>query len=373
MHLVLTTFPSQKSRNVGDLLITQSFVELAKTVGAIDDYQTRFRTVSLDAPDLLPFRNNPIFLPGMSIAYSSYPELYSLTRNIGDLPLGLIPFGCTWQHPIGGAGDAARASLSPECHAVFSTIAERTGPIATRDHRVEAILHRQGIPAITVGDCAWFHLASIGKGMRRPTRLGRIAVTTPHASRFTPQSKSLIAMLSRAYPDAHLRLSLHSRVTEHTAEIATYAARTGYEVVESAGRLEVFDEYDQFDLHVGHRLHGHIGFLRRRIPSVLLMEDARSRGFSASLPTGCFAADADEAEAAHEASVAERVSRLKPDLGVIERVEAFVTREVTTGFESYVGVAPFLDDMLNRVALPELRRKIQAAAALLGESRLSVQ
>src|SRR5690606_4746413 len=143
--------------------------------------------------------------------------------------------------------------------------------------------------------------------------------------------------------------------------------------VESAGRLEVFDEYDQFDLHVGHRLHGHIGFLRRRIPSVLLMEDARSRGFSASLPTGCFAADADEAEAAHEASVAERVSRLKPDLGVIERVEAFVTREVTTGFESYVGVAPFLDDMLNRVALPELRRKIQAAAALLGESRLSVQ
>src|SRR5690606_22908090 len=141
----------------------RSFVELARTVGAIDDYQARFRMASLDAPDLLPFRNKPIFLPGMSIAYSSYPQLYALTRSIDDLPAGLIPFGCTWQHPVGSAKEAKRASLSPEGHAGFSAIAAEAGPIATRDRQAELVLRQVGIPAVTVGDCAWYHLPSAGK------------------------------------------------------------------------------------------------------------------------------------------------------------------------------------------------------------------
>lgn len=367
MHLILTTFPEAQSGNVGDLLITQSFVELARAVGAIDNYETRFRTERLDKPDVAQFLNRPVFLPGMSVSHSSYPDLYGLTERIESLPLGLIPFGCTWQHQIGNVEDAERATLSPAFHAVLSKISERTGPIATRDHMAEAILTRNGIPAVTVGDCAWYHLPSRGKPMRTTPDIRRIVVTTPHAPRLEGQSKGLVSMLKRTFPGAQFRLALHSKPTRHSSAVAAHAEEAGFEIVESAGRPEVFDEYQKFDLHVGHRLHGHIGFLRRRIPSVLLMEDARSKGFATSIPVGCFPADGSQYSGEHLADLPtnEALSMMKPNPAAVDHVETFLRQELATGFGRYVGVSAYLDTMLDKIVLPELRRKVDAASRLL--------
>jgi len=41
--------------------------------------------------------------------------------------------------------------------------------------------------------------------------------------------------------------------------------------------------YEDFDLHIGYRVHAHLYFLSRRIPSILLSEDVRGSGQAKSL------------------------------------------------------------------------------------------
>ena len=138
------------------------------------------------------------------------------------------------------------------------------------------------------------------------------------------------------------------------------AAAAGFDVsaIAAAGDLSIFEKYEDYDLHVGHRLHGHIGFLRRRIPSVLIMEDARSRGFGSSIPVGCFpgfrpASSVDEVEA---------------DPNTVARVAEFLRQETRDGFMRYVGVAPYLDRMLDDLVLPQLRLKYELATRALARA-----
>jgi hypothetical protein len=204
--------------------------------------------------------------------------------------------------------------------------------------------------------------------MRRPTEIRRIVVTTPHNNKLGAQSIQLMEQLSELFPSAQLTLSLQSKTTAHLAPVIEHARAKGHEVIEAAGDLDIFDRYENYDLHVGHRLHGHIGFIRRRIPSVLLVEDARSRGFSVSMPVGCF--DAKKVLIGKEALslIPVEVARqyVAPDGQAVARVVDFLKQEVATGFLRYSGIPAFLDGMLSEVVLPTLRDKIRVSSRALG-------
>ena len=277
-------------------------------------------------------------------------------------------FGCSWPHPIGNIESAERASSAPTFRRALLNIVDHSGPIATRDPQAEAVLQRNGIPAITVGDCAWYHLPSKGKPMRRPTELRNIAVTTPHAFRFKDQSIALIDMLKESWPSARIVLFLHSKNRKLTREISDYAKRIDVAVVEAAGKLEIFDEYEKFDLHIGHRLHGHIGFLRRRKPSILFMEDARSKGFAQSLPVGCFEANRSDHTNSQlaEMPIEDALPLVSADMAAVTRAQQFIEQEMQTGFARYSGVPKFLDTMLEDVFLPTLEARVRSVKRILG-------
>jgi hypothetical protein len=361
-HLLLTTFPTEVSANVGDALITDSFIAILRHAGLPTNFQTFFREIPLDPALREKFGKLPIFLPGMSMSVDFFPKLYSLC-NHADLPKGLIPFGCTWQHPFGLDENAERVIYPEEPRRILEAIVNSTGPIAVRDHLAARILRRNNIPSIVVGDCAWFHLPSIGKPMRRVGEPQKIVITTPHNQALTHQSISLIDSVRRRFPHAKIVVSLHSRRRKLDYIIAAHAKEHEIEVIDAAGELNIFDRYASYDLHVGHRLHGHIGFLRQRIPSVLVMEDARSRGFSRSIPIGCFSAfrsvvGNNIAAQLPRAVVAEQ---MHPDPEVISRISEFLDEEISTSFLRYVGVAPYIDGVFCEVTLPELKRKVKLA------------
>lgn len=364
-HLVLTTYPSETSGNVGDLLITASFLDMLRSIGVDGETKVLFREVPLSEDLLAQFDDAPIFLPGMSISSNFYPKLYALC-DIDRMPKSLIPFGCTWQHPIGYEDHAEVAAFTELSRSALDHIASSTGPIAVRDHLAARILRRNGVPTVTVGDCGWYHLPSIGTPMRRPEAITRVAITTPHSADLAGQSLAVVEMLKNLLPEAEITVFLHSKRTEHVDEIAAAASRAGLEVVDAAGNLEIFDRYADYDLHVGHRLHGHIGFLRRRIPSVLLIEDARSRGFSHSIPIGCFAAKKSSVGTEIVARLPLELARqqVRPDPMAINRVADFLTEEMATRFLRYIGIAPYLDRMFTEVVIPQLSRKIQVARSL---------
>lgn len=91
------------------------------------------------------------------------------------------------------------------------------------------------------------------------------------------------------------------------------------------------DVYDDMDLHIGYRLHGHISFLRRRKPPVLLVEDARSYGLAHTPGTdvGCFEALS--------------LATLEADPAAPEKAMAFVDGQIRCGFQDYQRVFSFID------------------------------
>jgi len=362
--LLITTFPKDGSGNSGDLLISESFIDILRFAGFTDDLEFIFREQALSEDILSEYGNRPIFLPGMSVSANFYPKLYRLT-SVERAPATLIPFGCTWQHPIGYLEHAELATMQSESRSMLGHIVRTTGPICVRDHMAAGILSRIGIPNITVGDCGWYHLPSIGRPMRRSRIINKIAVTTPHSADLCHQSIELIDQLQSAFVDADISVFLHSRPTIHVERITEHAMAKGVEVIEAAGATNVFESYGDFDLHVGHRLHGHIGFLRQRIPSVLLVEDARSRGFSTSIPVGCFASKRASVGPHILARVQLVLAReeVRPDPLAVERVIAFIKEEISTGFLRYVGIGQFLDAMFKEIFLPEIKKRLIAAGS----------
>jgi hypothetical protein len=188
-------------------------------------------------------------------------------------------------------------------------------------------------------------------------------ITTPHNQALTHQSISLIDGVRRRFPHAKIVVSLHSRRRKLDYIIAAHAKEHEIEVIDAAGELSIFDRYASYDLHVGHRLHGHIGFLRQRIPSVLVMEDARSRGFSRSIPIGCFSAFRSVVGNNIAAQLPRAVvsEQMHPDPEVISRISEFLDEEISTSFLRYVGVAPYIDGVFCEVTLPEQKRKVKLA------------
>lgn len=363
MNLIITTYPKAGSANVGDLLITESFVALARYLRVLNEYEVIFRERELTDDLLEKYGSAPIFLPGFSIAPGAYPRWYKLRKNLQELPPGLIPFGCSWQHPLGYEEHAEKVNYTETMQHLLRTIADRTGPIAVRDHLAQRILMRHSIPSIVVGDCAWYHLPSRGKPMRRPEEIRKIVVTTPHAEDLADQSIAVIDMLQGLFPNATVAVSFHSKLLPHDRRIAEYARSKGLGIIRAFKDVGFFEKYKKFDLHVGHRLHGHIGFLRRRIPSVLFIEDARSRGFSTSIPVGCFEArgSAIRKDVLATQSLNDARKNVFPDEGVVQRVRDFLAQEIQSQFLRYVGVAPYLDTMLDEFFLPQLAEKVVLA------------
>lgn len=74
----------------------------------------------------------------------------------------------------------------------------------------------------------------------------------------------------------------HSVPTESSKEVADYVSSIGFKKKDLSGNIKKLNFYNDIDLHIDYKLHGHIAFLRRRKPSVLIVEDARSFGISQS-------------------------------------------------------------------------------------------
>src|SRR5690606_9959084 len=131
----------------------------------------------------------------------------------------------------------------------------------------------------------------------------------PLSPYYGEQAKNLMEMLAELFPDAervcafHLfdansysedeiksenSAALNPEVTAKNRKIIDYAKTFGYEVKQMAGNLENLEYYQTCDLHVGYECHAHLNFFSRRIPSVLIAEDARGVGFNYTLGIGGF-------------------------------------------------------------------------------------
>ncbi|NNH18168.1 Polysaccharide pyruvyl transferase [Bordetella trematum] len=335
--ILLTTFPAHRSGNVGDQLITFSLLKMFRSRFPAYDPIIRFREESLD--DIDPEAIKSIVAPGFSVVDGTYPNLFSLYSDVRRLR-NFFPIGCSFQGIRPDESTFAGHQYSSETKEFLSSVVENIGPLMCRDELIVKMLLGNGIAAEYFGDLAIYDEEKVGSEFIAPNSISSLVFTIQHHDKYDEQSFSVLQMLSKKFANATRYVAYHSRPNRRSKKVAEFAVSLGFIPKELSGDVNNLSFYDDIDLHVGYRLHGHIYFLRRRKPSVLLVEDARSFGFSRTRGTSYGCLDVMDVEL-------DEVGKT-----TAEEIEVFLDRQISTRFSEYQEVFDFIDSKYKGVVAP---------------------
>jgi len=277
MSVLLTTWPLHRSGNVGDALITASTVALIRERFPAYAPQILFREEELEAHGIRPVIT--IVAPGFSVAEGFYPKLYRLYSDLDKLDC-FYPVGCSIQTNPRAAAPWDDVTYSPPTLETLRLLNSKFGSFPCRDELIVEILQRHELAAFNIGDMALYDSRHIEKPLQVAQNPKSIVFTLGHHQEYREQALELLGNLVACFPEAKVTVAFHGRPSGYSTQVAAAATSLGCSIVDLHGEASNLNFYDGIDLHVGYRLHGHIAFLRRRKPSLLLMEDVRSFGFS---------------------------------------------------------------------------------------------
>ena len=225
---------------------------------------------------------------GPGLARRFYPRVFAHGRRPGRPPHSGAAGGAGLERHSGRASE--RFKFSRKSLAALRAIHARIGWSGVRDDLSLEIVRRADVGDVRRTGCfAWYHLPSMGQPLHSAERVRRLAFTP--AARRRPgglrEVASLLRRLRRRYPRAErycvfqrgLRAEFETETpTRERLATAALARGLGYRVVDASRDLGALELYGQVDLHVGYRVHAHLGTLSRRRPSLLIAEDGRGRG-----------------------------------------------------------------------------------------------
>lgn len=381
MYTILSTFPPHASGNVGDKLLEEQIQHLIQKERGIDDFTVVHREHDFSATLNQLNASDAIILPAFAIREPPYPDTYRLTENLDDIEPPIIPVASNWSHYPGDKLGNNTYTYQQDTVQFLQRLSNQTelDGFTTRDVYTKNILERHGFNARLVGDLGWYHDDYLGSDMRVPDSIDHVVMTTPHNSHYVEQAEDVMDMLVEEFPDATITCSFHSRLSDSDRRLRAMAKERGFEVVLASHDTQNIEFYDDCDLHVGYRLHGHISFLRRRLPSVLIGEDGRGNGFNATLGTAGFPATqrrlgprvaegirsfADTLAGKGLRKVIQRTGVstqpyreliAPPDSEIHEKIRAFLQQEQANGFKSYEVVPELFDNTYENAMKPFLQ------------------
>ena len=382
MYTILSTFPAHASGNVGDKLLEQQAQNLIEKETGVSEFNVAFRGRDFSATVDQLNASDAIILPAFAIREPIHPNTYALTENLDAVEPPIIPLAANWSHYPGDRIGNKNLQYQPETISFIRHLDEQPAldRLTTRDSYTKQILERHGFNEVTlVGDLGWYHEEYMGTSMRVPNSIDHVVMTTPHNPHYLDQAEVLMDMLGDEFPDATLTCSFHSSLSQSDKKLRKLAEERGFEIVLASHDTDNIAFYDECDLHVGYRLHGHLSFLRRRLPSVLIGEDGRGNGFNATLGIGGF--QATKRRFGHRsASAIRRLSNsllgkgvqkivqaqfdqprifrqvtAPADMSVPHKIRQFLQREIQNDFSSYRVVPDLFDTTYEDAMKPFLK------------------
>lgn len=297
MHNMLTVYKSfrkHQSGNVGDKLIGESAVNIFKQI-------TNQKIIGyFDEESLL--NDLDVVNSGRGLIIPAFPIRdqiwrYKLTKKIenSEIKVPVIPFAVAWSDFPGDYNQILNKTYPGQNPGIefASKVFKNSNIISAREYNTKKVIEKMGFQSKMIGDPAWYEQAKFGKEMEQPKKIDKLVVTDPHQVQYYNQTLNLMKSLSEEFPNAEKYFSFHGSLdleSNKLLESKINDESLNYEIIKSSHDTDNLEIYEQCDLHVGYRVHGHLSFLRKRIPSVLLIEDGRGLGFSKTFGTGGFKA-----------------------------------------------------------------------------------
>ena len=283
-------------KNMGDFLIyDRSKALLRKHKGMQDYLELHSRRESLDSRlDEVNATKAVIICGGPGTVWNMYPRTYPLASNLDDIKVPIVIMGSGWYGVPGDDATLEQYGFNVSTKGLFEKIRRQGSNIGVRDYLTESALKNNGITNVTMTGCpSWYDLEHLDDDFEAPAAIKTVVFTPPARRIFQEQAVQVMKVLPKLFPWARLVCSFHRGIEadEQTpqedarwmGQLALTAGELGYEVMDTSYGLEKVSFYEECDLHVGYRVHGHIYFLAKRKPSFLIHEDGRGRGASEAL------------------------------------------------------------------------------------------
>ncbi len=367
MYTVLTG----ARKNIGDFLITDRCRKL------LNKHRPEHKLFQLPAWESLEGKIDKInkseaviIMGGPGYRRNMYPGVYKLMPRLDEIKVPIIPMGLGWKGFPGDYYTLENYTFTDSAMELLNRIKEENKYVSCRDYLTEEALNRNGIENTLMTGCpVWYDLNSIGKEFNPPGEIKRVVFTPSQRHIYRKQSVKILKLLKDIFNGAKLYCSFHRGITadyeftdrgdeKNNLRIKKSAEELGYEIVNAAFDLDNIRFYDQCDLHVGYRVHGHLYFLSKRKPSVLLHEDGRGRGVSEALNIKGI----DAFERKGPGLFAERINipliswgikkitgEVRPRAKAPAEVEDYIKEEIENGFLRFNGLGLIIDNYYRRM------------------------
>lgn len=282
-------------KNIGDFLITDRALKLLNKIAPEYEYILHPHWKKIENTDFINNSEGIIILGGPGFQQNMYPGVYKFVNNIEDIKVPIHTLGVGWKGTPGDSTTEKLYQFTESSMRLLKKMDNTSAGMSCRDYQTERTLTNNGFKNITMTGCpVWYDLPSIGKSFSPPKSIKRIVYTPAQNSMFFEQSIEVLKFLQKKYPEAEILVSFHRGIgevdeftpkedAENTKALAEQSQKLGAKVVDVSYDLSKMDFYQECDLHIGYRVHAHIYFLSKRLPSILLHEDGRGNGVSEAL------------------------------------------------------------------------------------------
>lgn len=294
MHILLLSRPVI---NAGDYLFTakslEAFERLSpQTVVETGHISDKFELSYLNGFTAVVAAGGPLYdnrflteeaFPVIKYAGSMVPKLHFMSNG--------------WYGSDAGTSSLNNYRFENNVLTNLKLIQERGGTFSCRDFISEYVLRNNGINNVTMTGCtAWYDYASLD--VLKPIyheKIKKVIISDQGITKSSDrwgwkytQMAEVIKLLKRMFSDAELVFTfnggIHTKYSEaFNLRICDLLNANNISFYDISGSKEGFSLYDQADLHVGFRMHSHIYCMSKRIPSVLISEDARGIGFNTAV------------------------------------------------------------------------------------------
>jgi len=327
---------SGEKKNIGDFLITERARKLFAHL--LDDeiiILDRFKNLESDI-DLINSARFIVLCGGPAYASNIYKGIYPLVKDLRKIKVPIIPFGLGW---CGRPSNPNEFRFNADSKMLLDNIHSTIENSSCRDDITASVLKNCGYNNVTMTGCpVWYDVESIGKEFDIKNSIKKIVFTTAADPKLIKQTYLLIKSVNKYFPDAEITMSYHRGIfpDKHT----TYRATIGYllmygvaklvnrriKIKDVAYKLEKLDFYDDCDFHIGYRVHAHLYFLSKRLPSMLINEDGRGKGMVQTMGLPIFNIE---------------------DKDVVAKVDRKLREYKENNFNSFIEIGKYIDKQYN--------------------------
>lgn len=226
-----------------------------------------------------------VIMGGPGLQSNIYPRVYPLTKDLNQInvPIYLMGSG-SYMLPFN-----SRAIETFQFTKSSLEFLNKCSGISVRDLFTYNLMKTKNFHKVSMTGCpAWYELNSINNPVKLPSKIKKIIVSAPQRKNYFPQLIDILKAIKARYSEWEIIVTFNRgfKADQYTsARVANYLKyykqkieELGIPVLNAAYNIDLLEEHNDADLHIGYRLHSHIHYFSIRKPSYLIAEDSRGRG-----------------------------------------------------------------------------------------------